>query len=347
MGIVDRLDDPEATALVPREGDGAADVGLGGEELELEVGRHLDVLHAFHGGNILGHGQVLDPALVVGHAVLFLVDDGLAGGSPSAEGAERGGANELRHHGLELGLARPGGDVPHDMTGGAILVERPLRRGAELRGRQGHNHGVKVLQVRRREIGGAGEMVEVDTVRRKRLARQVGVGRRGELPARRSTDIEELGGAQLVRARLQLGDFARPGHREREVGGGEFIGLGLEDGGGNGEVERGVAQRGCRAGHGRGGARRERIHLRHGGVLLFVERADGTAATAAGGRWRRGHEIPDVEDVKRPAGIGGSRKGGGAEQDGGEGHPGPEGEVSGGMRREAHGGVMIVSGKGF
>ena len=44
--VVDRLSDPQATALVPGETDGVDDVRLAGEEFEPEADRRLSVIHA-------------------------------------------------------------------------------------------------------------------------------------------------------------------------------------------------------------------------------------------------------------------------------------------------------------
>src|SRR5690242_20375926 len=46
VGIITRLDHPGASSLVPRHVDGLYDIGFGGKELQLEIRRHLRVLHA-------------------------------------------------------------------------------------------------------------------------------------------------------------------------------------------------------------------------------------------------------------------------------------------------------------
>ena len=55
VGVVDGLGDPEPAAVVPGHADRLADLGLGGEELRLEPGRHDHVLHRFLGRERLLH----------------------------------------------------------------------------------------------------------------------------------------------------------------------------------------------------------------------------------------------------------------------------------------------------
>ena len=70
---------------------------------------------------------------------------------------------------LELGREAPGASWD--------IEQLQLRRGAELRGRQGHHHRVEVLQVRRGDVRGIGEMVEIDALGRERLAGKINVVR--------------------------------------------------------------------------------------------------------------------------------------------------------------------------
>ena len=76
--VVTRLADPEAAALVPREGDGLADVRLGREQLQAHVGRDLRAfLAALHAERLL-EGERLGTPFVVGDIGIGLALLGLS-----------------------------------------------------------------------------------------------------------------------------------------------------------------------------------------------------------------------------------------------------------------------------
>ena len=80
VGIVDRLDHPEAPAFVPLEVNGIDDLGFGSKQFESKTNRCLRVFHAFlwREGQLIGKG--FGSALVVGHVVAFFVLKGGARG---------------------------------------------------------------------------------------------------------------------------------------------------------------------------------------------------------------------------------------------------------------------------
>jgi len=105
--VVRGLADPEATTRVPRERNRLHDVGLGGEEHQLHVSRHLRALHAALDRVRLLEGQRLGALLVVGHVDILLADLRLTLREELLPGRITGG----RQSGFELGAESGGSRV--------------------------------------------------------------------------------------------------------------------------------------------------------------------------------------------------------------------------------------------
>ena len=207
MRVVRGLEDPEAAARIPGEGDRLHDIGLGGEQHELEVGRHLGALHAALDGERLLERQGLRTLLVVGdprallaHFRLALL--GVLAPVGDAGGVEAGG----QFLGEGGGVHRLPGD--EDLDGGA---GGQLHRGVQRRrtiGARADEQRVVTLERRGRGRLAAG-VVEPDRVATERGHERVQVAL-GRLLGAGGVEVEHTDGTGGGRS----GDG-----EEREAGG--------------------------------------------------------------------------------------------------------------------------------
>ena len=189
--VVRGLEDPEATARIPGERDRLHDVGLGGEEHELEVGRHLGALHAALDGERLLERQGLRALLVVGDPRALLAHFRLALLGVLAPVGDAGGVQAGGQFlGEGGGVHRLLGD--EDLDGGA---RGQLHRGVERRrtiGARADEQRVVTLERRGRGRLAAG-VVEPDRVATERGHERVQVAL-GRLLGAGGVEVEDADG---------------------------------------------------------------------------------------------------------------------------------------------------------
>ena len=154
VGIITRLDHPGASALVPRHVDGLHDVRFGGEELQIEIRRHLRVAHAVlrRERRLIFHR--LGAALIIRHLARQTLQRRTRG-EQSFPGGLGLLADALEHGFAQNRIRRPLAIGVFDQPVARALetVEQLLLGRADLGVRHHLHHRVKVLQIGVGEIG--------------------------------------------------------------------------------------------------------------------------------------------------------------------------------------------------